>query len=403
MLELFSEAARRDPYPLYARLRAAGPVLHDEAGDRWMLLDYDGVRRALNDPASFSSVVSPPPSAPSRWLIFSDPPRHTQLRALVTRAFTPRAVAGLEGRVRELARGLIDARAESGEMELLADFSVPLPLMVIAELLGAPVDEWPRFRRWSDSIVGLVLTLSGGTEAERAVAAFQATHAEMAEHLAALVDARRSAPRDDLLTRLVRAEVEGERLTGDEILGFFQLLLLAGHETTTNLIGNAVLALIENPDQRALLRSIPDLVPSAVEEVLRYRSPVQAAFRVTRREVEVAGRTIPPGKLVLAMIGAANRDPAHFAEPDRFDVARHPNAHVAFGHGIHFCIGAPLARLEGRVALAELLERLPRLALADGAPWTPRAAFHVHGPERLALRFERRVTGDRLQGTASGN
>jgi cytochrome P450 len=388
MRELFSDDARRDPYPLYARLRAAAPVLHDPAGDRWMLLDYDSVKRALNDASAFSSVAAPPPSAPSRWLIFSDPPRHTQLRALVSRAFTSRTVAGLERRIRELARGLIDARVETGEMELLADFSVPLPLMVIAELLGAPVEDWPRFRRWSDGIMGLVLTLSGGTEAERAVAGFVSVHAEMAEYVAARVEERRAVPRDDLLTRLVEAEVEGGRLADDEILGFFQLLLLAGHETTTNLIGNAVLCLLENPDQRALLRSVPDLVPSAIEEVLRYRSPVQAAFRVTKRQVEMGGVVIPPGKLVLAMIGAANRDPARFAEADRFDVGRHPNPHVAFGHGIHFCIGAPLARLEGRVALAGLLERLPGLALADDAPWAPRQAFHVHGPDRLPLRFE---------------
>ena len=184
--------------------------------------------------------------------------------------------------------------------------------------------------------------------------------------------------------------MDGERLAEAEILGFFQLLLLAGHETTTNLIGNAVLSLLENPDQLALLRAVPDLVPSAVEEVLRYRSPVQAMFRVTRREVEMHGQVIPAGKLVLAWIGSANRDAGHFPDAGRFDVARQPNPHVAFGHGIHFCVGAPLARLEGCIALADLLERLAAIELASDEPWEPREAFHVHGPNRLSIRFQPR-------------
>ncbi|HEU0015751.1 MAG TPA: cytochrome P450 [Longimicrobium sp.] len=388
MLGLLNDAARRDPFPLYDQARARTPVLRDPASGVWMLFDYESVRRALNDPAVFSSVVSPPDSRPGRWLIFSDPPRHTHLRALIMRAFTPRAVAGLEPRIRRISATLLDGVMERGEMELVAEYAVPLPLMVIAEMLGAPAEDHPRFRRWSKAIVNLILTLSGGEAAERAVAAFAAVHAEMQPYVAALVDERRITPRDDLLTRLVQAEVEGHRLGDEDILGFFQLLLLAGHETTTNLIGNAVLCLLDNPDQLRLLRTVPELLPTALEEVLRYRSPVQAAFRATQRDVEVRGQTIPAGQLVLALIGSANRDPAHFRDAGRFDAARTPNPHVAFGHGIHFCIGAPLARLEARIALGDLLARTRMLACADGGAWEPRPAFHVHGPDRLSLRFE---------------
>jgi cytochrome P450 len=392
---LLSDEARRDPYPLYERMRRESPVARDPHTGRWMLFGYDAVKRALHDHASFSSAVSAPGTVPARWLIFADPPRHAKLRALILRAFTPRAVASLEPRIRDLARALLDARLAAGEMDLVADFAVPLPLMVIAEMLGAPAAEWPRFRRWSDDIVALILTLQGGAGAERAVEAFRAVHAEMGEYLPPLLAERRRAPRDDLLTRLVEAEVEGERLDGDEILAFFQLLLLAGHETTTNLISNAVISLVEHPDQLARLRAAPGLIPSAIEEVLRYRTPVQAVFRMTRADVQMDGNVIPAGELVLAWTASANRDPAHFDHPERFDVTRDPNPHLAFGHGIHFCVGAPLARLEGRIALAALLERMDAIELAGDGRWEPRRAFHVHGPTRLPIRFEARRLGTR--------
>jgi cytochrome P450 len=262
--------------------------------------------------------------------------------------------------------------------------------MVIAELLGVPAWEWPRFRRWSDAIMGLIDTLRPGPRAQAAAIAYREAHVEMQRFLALEIASRRIEPRDDLLTRLVEADADGERLSDAEVLSFFELLLLAGHETTTNLIDNAVLALLEHPAQLERLRAEPALVPSAIEEVLRYRSPVQAAFRATRESVGLRGRRIPANQLVLAMIGAANRDPSVFAEPHRFDIARHPNPHVAFGHGIHFCIGAPLARLEGREALPILLERLPELRFATRTAWEPRPAFHVHGPNRLELRFRAR-------------
>jgi len=211
---------------------------------------------------------------------------------------------------------------------------------------------------------------------------------EMRAYLSDLIEARRKAPRDDLLTRLVEAEVDGERLTEEELLGFFQLLLSAGTETTTNLINNAILCLVENPDQLARLRAAPDLLPSAIEEVLRYRSPGQVMYRETKRDVEMHGQVIPAGRFVLAVIGSANRDPQQFRDPDRFDIGRDPNPHIAFGHGIHFCLGAALSRLEARVALSDLLERVKGFELASDEPWEPRKALHVHGPIRLPIRFE---------------
>ena len=392
MLDRIAASFRRNPYPLYAAVRRAAPVFRAPQRGPWVLLDYDGVKRALTDHAVFSSDVSKAGFGTLGWFIFSDPPRHTKLRALVSRAFTSRSVAALEPRIHALAHQLLDEVVARGELDLVSEFSVPLPLMVIADMLGVPAWEWPRFRRWSDAIMGLVNALRPGPHAQAAAAAYREVHAEMQRYLALEIAARRIEPRDDLITRLVEAQVESERLSDAEVLSFFELLLLAGHETTTNLIDNAVLSLLEHPAQLDRLRASPALLPSAIEEVLRYRSPVQAAFRATRETVEVHGRHIPRGQLVCAMIGSANRDPARFVDPHHFDIARDPNPHIAFGHGIHFCIGAPLARLEARVALPMLLERLPELRLATRR-WEPRPAFHVHGPNRLPLRFRAEPRG----------
>jgi cytochrome P450 len=389
-MNLFSDEMRRNPYPVYDQMRSRSPVLHYLPADLWLIFDYEGVKRALNDPDTFSSRATPPgdPGPPPEWFIFLDPPRHTRMRALIMRAFTPRVVANLEPRIRELSRDLLDQTIERGEMDLAADFSVPLALMVIAEMIGIPVADRPRFKHWSDVILNLSATVSGGEEAVQAVKAFAAVKAEMNAYLTALLEQRRAEPKDDLLTRLVEAEVDGARLTEKEILGFFQLLLLAGNETTANLINNALLCFIENPDQLAHLRAAPELLPSAIEEVLRYRCPIQSMFRVTRRAVAMHGQVIPAGKLVLPMIGSANRDPQQFPDAGRFDIMRAPNPHLAFGHGPHFCLGAPLARLEARIALTDLLKRVKGFALASHEPWEPRKAFHVHGPSRLPIRFE---------------
>jgi cytochrome P450 len=386
-VNLFSDEMRRHPYPVYDQLRDASPVLPVPALAAWLVLDYEGVKRVLSDHDSFSSAVPAPPN----WFLFSDPPRHTRLRALLTRAFTPRSVANLEPRIRELSRELLNRALSHGEMDLVADFTAPLPMLVIGEMLGIPAADRPRYQRWSDEILKLSYSLFGGEQETRAVEEFRAVTAEMRAYLLGLLKRRRAEPRDDLLTRLVEAEVDGERLTDDEILGFFQLLLVGGQETTTNLINNAVLCLVEHPDQLARLRSAPDLLPTAIEEILRYRSPLQWMMRTPKREVKLHGRTIPAGQLVLAVIGSANRDPRQFPDAGEFDISRDPNPHLAFGHGSHFCLGAALARLEARVALTDLLERTEGIELANAEPWEPRKALHVHGPARLPIRFRQRA------------
>ena len=395
MIDLFSEQMRREPYPAYEHMRRHAPLLHDERSGMWMLFDYEGVRRALADHDSFGSSLLTAGQPTPPWLFFFDPPLHTKLRGLVTQAFVPAAIARLEPRIARLARDLVDRSIERGEMDLADDFSVPLAITVIAELIGIPAADWPRFRRWSEGILKLVLTMPGADAADVAegMSEYRKVDGELKEYLPELIEQRRVDPRDDLLSRLVQAEVDGQRLNAADLHGFFQVLLVAGNETTTNLVNNAILCLTANPDQLARLRERMDLLPSAIEEVLRYRSPFQFVFRATRRDVELHGQPIPAGKLVLAMIGSANRDETQFRDADRFDIERDPNPHVAFGHGIHFCLGATLARLEARVALTELLLRLEGLELASAEPWEPRRAMHVHGPTHLPVRFRAAKSG----------
>jgi cytochrome P450 len=412
MSQLFSDEMRRNPFPVYKQLRSESPLFYDQASGLWMIFDYDGVKRVLTDAESFSSKYGPD------WLIFADPPRHTKLRALISKAFTPRSIASLEPRIRDLARELLDdaiagSAASSGtrldraiaressdamqgrEFDLATEFAIPLPMMVIAEMIGVPAGDRARFKRWADVILQMSYTI-GRRDDEAAAAAsdFGVATAEMDDYLATILRPRRAtvtAPTPDegsvdLLTRLASAEVDGERLSQEEILGFFQLLLLAGSETTTNLINNAILCFIEHPDELARLRTAPNLLPAAIEEVLRYRSPLQWVYRLTRRDVELHGQVIPAGKLVLTMIGAANRDPRQFSDADRFDIGRDPNPHLAFGNGMHFCLGAPLGRLEARIALAEFLARFTGFELAGDEPWEPRKGLHVLGPTRLPIR-----------------
>ena len=380
MMNLFTDDIRRDPFSLYAELRKNTPVLYDSRSGLWMIFDYDGVKRALTDHEAFSSKNGPD------WLIFTDPPRHTKLRALISQAFTPRSVTNLEPYIRELSRELLDPAIGRGEMDLATDFSIPLPIIVIAEMLGIPAADRRQFREWNDVLLRMSYVVAG-EPAEGVVEQFVAATREMGAYIARLMEERRASPRDDLLTRLVHAEVDGERLTHEEILGFFQLLLLAGSETSTNLINNAILCFLENPGPLARLRAEPNLLPLAIEEVLRYRSPVQWMYRVARRDIQLHDQIIPAGKLILAWIGSANHDSRYFPDPERFEITRDPNPHLAFGHGFHFCLGAPLSRLEGRIAINDLLHKLRDFELASDQPWEPRQGLHVHGPTRLPIRF----------------
>ena len=393
MVNIFSDEARRNPYPLYDQMRSLSPLVYvPPPFNGWLIFDYDGVKRALNNHELFSSRVP----APRNWFIFFDPPAHSKLRGLISQAFTPKSIAAIESHIRELSGQLLEQALQQTEFDLAAELSVPLPMKVIARMIGIPPGDWERFKRWSDSMLKLSYARQGGEEAAEVGREFTAVTDEMNEYLTQMIAQRRAKPEEDLLTRLIEAEMEGERLSQDEILGFFQLLLIGGQETTTNLINNAILCFLENPHQLALVRSNPELLPSAIEEVLRYRSPLQWVMRTPRRDVEMHGQIIPAGKLVLPMIGSANRDPNHFTEPNRFDVRRNPNPHIAFGHGIHSCAGAALARMEARIALGDFLRMAPEFEMAGIEPWQPRRALHVHGPTNLVLRTRPRKLGAQM-------
>lgn len=385
-MNFLTERLLRNPYPLYRFMRKVAPVFHDPIHRLWMLFDFASVRTALGDPQTFSSRAAPPGGTPLDWLIFLDPPLHSKLRGLVMRSFTPQAISGLAPSIASRVEALLEDVRGRGEMDVVSDFAERLPLMVIADLIGLPSTDEARLRRWTDAILHLSDAIAGGDIAARAIAAFQQAAQEMRPYILDLVDQRRASPASDLLTRLVEAEVDGERLNDDDILGFFQLLLLAGSETTTNLIANAVVCLLQQPDVHRRLIAQPDLLSGLIEEVLRFRSPVQMVFRQTTREVTMHGKRIPPGALVLLMIGSANRDGRQYPLPDVFDISRAPS-HIAFGHGAHFCIGAMLARLEVTIALPRLLA-LKNMRLAGANAWRPRAAVNVHGPSRLHVLFD---------------
>jgi cytochrome P450 len=382
---LFSLEALRDPYPIYDQLRAASPVFREPQSGLWMVFGYDDVKRVLTDHGTFSSR-----HGPAAWMIFQDPPMHPRLRGLVAQAFTPRTVLNLEPQIRELSRELLKPLLDRGTMDLVADYSALLPMRVIARMLGLPDTDLADFNRWNNIILEMSYTVPGGFGVTDVIARFEAATVEMNNYLTVLLNDRRRQPKDDLFTSLLFAELDGERLTQVEILGFFQLLLLAGSETTTNLVSNAVLTFLAYPEESARLRQSLDLLPAAIEEVLRYCSPLQWMFRVPKREVELSGQLIPPGQLVLAMIGSANRDPRQFPDPNRFIPNRDPNPHLAFGQGIHFCLGASLARLEARIALTDLLEQTMEMTLASDTLWPPRPGLHVHGPSSLPVNFRRR-------------
>jgi cytochrome P450 len=387
-MNLFDDDMRRDPYPIYERLRATSPVFHFGPADLWMVFDYAGAKRALHDHERFSSAVGASRGINFEWLLFMDPPRHTKLRAIISRAFTSRSIASLEPTIRELATKLVSEVIAHRDVDLEAQLAAPLPMMVIAELLGLPINDWPKLVGWSQAIMNLAVTIMGSAaEAERASAEFYRADGEMQQYVGELVAERRATPKDDLLTRLVTVEVDGAQLTEHELVRFFELLLAAGTETTTNLIDNAVICLADHPSELARVLENPALVPSMIEEVLRFRSPGQAMFRATNRDVELCGVTIPAGKMVLPILGAANRDPSVFPEPSRFDITRDPNPHLAFGHGIHYCLGAPLSRLEARVVLEELLPKIRSIEYTQSSRWTPRKPFHVHGPASLPVRL----------------
>jgi len=385
-MDLFSDDNRRNPYPIYAQVRALSPIFKiPPPFDAWGIFDYDGVKRVLSDHEDFSSRVP----APRNWFLFFDAPRHTQLRAIISKAFTPRVIGNLETFIGNLSRQLLDEAlsANTDHFDLATAYSIPLPMKVISHMIGIPTSDWAQFKSWSDTILKMSYARGGGPEAKKSVDDFVSVTAAMNDYLTTMIAQREKNPTDDLLTRLIQAEVDGQHLTQEEILGFFQLLVVGGQETTTNLINNSIICFLDNPTQLSLLRSNMNLLESAVEEVLRYRSPLQWMMRTPTRQIEMHGQTLLPGQLILPLIGSANRDPRHFDRAEEFDITRHPNDHIAFGHGPHFCLGAPLSRLETKIALTDLLTRLKEFHYGSDQPWQPRQALHVHGPTNLRLRL----------------
>jgi cytochrome P450 len=386
----------QNPLAYFARMRAKGPVTPvtmPEGNRAWMITRYAEVRAALADPRlakDWVGKLKPPDFEPDAvtgylgaHLLSVDPPDHTRLRRLVVKAFTARRIAGLRPRIEEITASLLDAmegRFAAGEdsVDLIEAFAFPLPITVICELLGVPAADQDKFEGWSHAIVSSVVSQDE----------FIAAGTAMFHYFTDLLAAKRQSPADDLVSALIAARDSGDSLDERELIALLFLLLVAGHETTTNLIATGTLALLSSPAELARLRADWSLLPAAVEELLRYSNPLNhTTDRFTTEPVMIGGVTIPAGEWVLCVISSANRDPSRFADPDRLDVGRDASGHLAFGHGIHYCLGAPLARLEGEVAFRALLTRFPSLALAVPASslrWRPSSL--IHGLESLPVR-----------------
>jgi cytochrome P450 len=391
--DLSASSFTADPYPLYAALRAEAPARRltlPSGVDAWLVTRYAEARRVLadsrlaKDPALMRAhLKTPPPEGDERLvgrhMLHADPPAHTRLRRLVSRVFTPRRVDELRPHIQQVAGDLLERMAAGSTADLINTLAFPLPIAVICELLGVPLEDRQSFRQWSDAIV------AGYVGRERDPEAFQ----QLSAYLGGLIATKRRALGTDLLSDLIAVRDADDRLSETELRSMVFLLLIAGHETTVNLIGNATYLLLTHPEQWTLLRAEPDRVPAAVEEALRYDSPVQTAtLRVTRQPVSLDGITIPSGELVLVCVASANRDGARIADPDRFDLTRRDLTHLSFGHGIHFCLGAPLARVEAEVALRGLLAHFPDLTLALPAhrlAWRP--GMFMRGLVSLPVRW----------------
>jgi cytochrome P450 PksS len=382
---------------IYARLRREAPVYRTVLPDKqpaWIVSRYDDVAMVLKDDRfskQFRTMFEANPNLKMPWIpkvflpllrhmLHTDPPDHTRLRALVQQAFKPTLVERLRPRIAELSEELLAAAKKKNPFDLISQFALPIPATIIAEMLGVPVKDRHKFHKWSAKMLAL-----GGLPFRMLRALPSAW--KFSNYLRRLIAVKRAAPQDDLLSALVLAEENGQKLNDDELVAMVFLLLIAGHETTVNLIGNGLLALLEHPDQMQQLRRQPDLMKSAVEELLRFTSPVETGTeRYTKEDVTIAGVTIPRGSLVLAAIASANRDEQHFPNPNQLDFAREPNKHLAFGLGAHYCLGAPLARLEAQIAFGVLLENTSAILLSvtkDKLRW--RRGLILRGVESLPL------------------
>jgi len=393
----FLPSHRADPHATWRALREAAPVYRSRVFRSVILTRYDDVLAVLRDP-NFTTDRSAVPLMETatravrddpqltamigRSLLTIDGPDHGRLRRLVSKAFTPRRVEALRPRLERCVDDLLDACAERGEMELVRDLAHPLPVIAIAELLGVPTADRPRFAAWSADLIQLLdpLQARGGIEPVR-----RATH-EIFAYFADLLEQRRREPRDDLLTAMIAAEEDGNHLEQLDLLALSALLLVAGHETTANLIGNAVLALLRHPDERKRLQDDPELITAGVDEFLRFDGPIQLTDRAVRSDCEIDGQRIRKNELVVLVLAGANRDPARFADPDRLDLGRADNPHLAFGHGNHFCLGSQLAKLEAELAIGSLVRRFPDFS-GDPSPPEWRRSMIIRGPVAVPLRL----------------
>lgn len=398
---LWDPAMRRNPQAVYAQMREHDPV-YTTAGPVsgnpfWFFTRYADVLAVLKDPRFGKDVHNLPPAVGIRYidsdpdpvfevinrhLLNLDPPDHTRLRALVHKAFTPRVIEAMRPRIATIAHDLLEQMAQSEETDLIEAFAFPLPITVIAELLGIPPSDQAKFRKWTKALLE-----------ENSLADARDSAMEFGLYMNTLADERRDHPRNDILSNLVHAEEAGDRLDRMELLSMLFLLLVAGHETTVNLIGNGMLALLTHPEEQAKLRDHPALIGTAVEEMLRYNGPVETpTLRFALEDVDWNGHLIKAGDILMPSLLGANRDPAVFADPDKFDITRSPNPHVAFGYGIHFCLGAPLARMEGAIAINALLARFPDIRLnadPDMLAWSDQLL--IHGLRALPVQWSRRV------------
>ena len=390
---------RADPYPFYTRIRTEDPVHWDEPGNFWVLTRYADAASAFQDarfsraqglqsgyhrlPENERTLARPAYDVMAKMMTYSDPPYHTRLRGLVQKAFTPRAVEQMEPHIQQIVDELLDAGEAKGLMEVMRDLAYPLPIIVIAEMLGLPTEDRAQFKQWSDDLFAIMGVVRHAPELMQKAAE---SAGQITDYINQLSEQRRQKPKDDLLSGLVAAEDEGSRLTHEELVANVVMLLAAGHETTTNLIGNGILALLRHPEEMEKLVKNPDLITSTIEEIMRYDNPVQIVYRSVTEDVEMDGKRIEKGQIVNLVVGSANRDPAHFSDPDHFDITRHEGRHVGLGLGIHFCLGAPLARLEGRIAINTLLPRFPQLELStDKLQWHEHPTFR--GVKELPVKL----------------
>jgi cytochrome P450 len=363
------------PTALAARYQDCATILHDHQHFS-SARPVSAASREQRDQGPFKGATT---------MLFSDPPVHTRLRKLISRDFTPRRIRELEPRIRELTGMLLDQVVKRGDFEVMRDLANPLPVMVIAEMLGVEPELYATFKHWSDAIIAGDNTLPGNPLPPE----FTSSVDELRAYFSAQIEKRRKSPGPDLVSALVAAHTESDALSADELMAFVILLLLAGNETTTNLIGNGSLALGRHPEQMAMLQRDASLLPRAIEEMLRYDGPVQSTGRFPKTNVEVGGTFFPANFPILVILAAANRDPAQFPDPDRFDITRDPNDHIAFGEGIHFCIGSPLARLEAQIVFGAMLKRFPKLRLRDpGAKLQYKGSYFLRGLAALPMAID---------------